>query len=838
MSSVKYQVKSRLQPTVAPLTAAVGLALSATTLQAAVITVDTLADGSLPGQCTLRDAVLAAYTDAPVAGCPAGAGPDVIQFEGGLTGTITLTAGAIVNHSDVTLNGPGAGQLTISGNGTDRVFFNNAPLRIDRLTLAGGAINETTGGAAIVTSGGPLHLSNCAIIDNYSGPSAYGGAVTVVNAQATVDQCHFDNNQVVGGPLLGGGGSAAYGGAILAVNSLLLVNDSTFTNNQSGYQGGAIALVNSYSDILSSTISNNNALYGGGISAAGFSAAYVAESVLTFNEAAAGGAIIAGSSSEILLYHSEITSNLAQIYGGGIQIGVGGPSPLGYSPFYGHEPRGGPNFSLLGPAELTDVGSQISSNQSYNYGGGLVAKYDSLVELSDTQVNSNSALPPLPLSSSNEQQGLSESIVTHSMIAGRGGADSGNGGGLLVRSGAAVYGFNVQLADNHANSLGGGGLADSEGSLYLIESTIENNTAFVGAGLLAGFIDPSVEGLISPDAEPLARRGSSNGVVVVEYSLISGNSASYLGGGLASIFGGTASAKYSELAFNQAPRGGGSGSYGAALFIAGSDIHDNTASYLGGGMSAEANCQIVVVNSTISGNSAMTAGGLVTQNCGATIKYSTINENTAAVIGGLAAIGDGFTTLSVLNTTITGNSANQVGGLHAANIEMNFVTLSHNTATGAPLPLSHSGHRMARGMSENPGGASIIASAGQTALSNSIFAGNTNPDANIDLSVAIDGGVATLDYSLIQVPGSGLPVGTGNLFAVDPQLGPLADNGGQTLTRALPVSSPAVDTADPATTVSHDQRNEPYPRVFGGRADMGAFEFIIDELFSDRFEQP
>jgi hypothetical protein len=62
-----------------------------------------------------------------------------------------------------------------------------------------------------------------------------------------------------------------------------------------------------------------------------------------------------------------------------------------------------------------------------------------------------------------------------------------------------------------------------------------------------------------------------------------------------------------------------------------------------------------------------------------------------------------------------------------------------------------------------------------------------------------------------------------SLNNVDPMLGPLADNGGPTLTMALLPGSPALDAIPPsATMTSVDQRGVARPA--GAGADIGAFE--------------
>src|SRR5260370_1251680 len=73
-------------------------------------TVLNLADS---GAGSLRQAVLDAN---------AHAGPNVIGFAHGLHGTITLTSGELAITKSLDIEGPGAHQLTVSGNHASRVF--------------------------------------------------------------------------------------------------------------------------------------------------------------------------------------------------------------------------------------------------------------------------------------------------------------------------------------------------------------------------------------------------------------------------------------------------------------------------------------------------------------------------------------------------------------------------------------------------------------------------------------------------------------------------------------------------------------------------------------------
>ena len=63
----------------------------------------------------------------------------------------------------------------------------------------------------------------------------------------------------------------------------------------------------------------------------------------------------------------------------------------------------------------------------------------------------------------------------------------------------------------------------------------------------------------------------------------------------------------------------------------------------------------------------------------------------------------------------------------------------------------------------------------------------------------------------------------GSLNNTDPRLGPLASNGGPTLTMALLPNSPAIDAGDDTAAPDLDQRG--LPRPIGRAADIGAFEY-------------
>jgi hypothetical protein len=60
-----------------------------------------------------------------------GKGPNEIDFAAGLHGTITLSTGELLITRSVTINGPGANQLAVSGNNASRIFDMTSSLNVN-----------------------------------------------------------------------------------------------------------------------------------------------------------------------------------------------------------------------------------------------------------------------------------------------------------------------------------------------------------------------------------------------------------------------------------------------------------------------------------------------------------------------------------------------------------------------------------------------------------------------------------------------------------------------------------------------------------------------------------
>jgi hypothetical protein len=193
---------------------------------AATIHVTTTDDPAASG-CGLRDAIVAANTDAPSGGCPAGDGADVIDLLG-VTGAIHLGLGPTPTEpppiSDaVTLSGPGADLLAIHGDGAVRplVVATFAGVAVQKVAFVDGASSSSAtdpGYGGCILAYGPLALSY-ARLTGCSGE----GALYVMMGLTTLERVLVDANEGAG---LSVGGITGAGGIVIQ-NSTVSGNGGT-----------------------------------------------------------------------------------------------------------------------------------------------------------------------------------------------------------------------------------------------------------------------------------------------------------------------------------------------------------------------------------------------------------------------------------------------------------------------------------------------------------------------------------------------------------------------------------------------------------------------------------
>lgn len=226
----------------------------------------------LPSTVTnLFDSGLGSLRDA-IATTPNGG---VVDFQPGLSGTITLSSGVLSVNKDLTITGPGAPEIAISGGGVQQVFYVSAgkTMNLTGLTIRQGKAAHGGG----IQNFGTLAVSNCVITGNTTFDIAGGGA-GIFNA----------GTMTVAGTTISANSTNGNGGGIFNTGTLYLTDDTVAGN--SGIAGGGIANTGTL-HTMNSTIAANTAGaggYGGGLYASGSSAVHLINTIVATNTAAAG----------------------------------------------------------------------------------------------------------------------------------------------------------------------------------------------------------------------------------------------------------------------------------------------------------------------------------------------------------------------------------------------------------------------------------------------------------------------------------------------------------------------------------------------------------------------
>ena len=257
----------------------------------------------------------------------------------------------------------------------------------------------------------------------------------------------------------------------------------------------------------------------------------------------------------------------------------------------------------------------------------------------------------------------------------------------------------------------------------------------------------------------------------------------------------------------------------------------NGSSPLGGGIQNGAD--LTVSNCIIKGNTATQfAGGGIYNGGILAVNNSTISGNTGlSGIGGAGIENAG--TMTITDSTVSGNRMTAAVGLNCAggvsSVSALPLAIVNSTITDNEAPVATT---CASGVRRNSDGTITVA--------NSIIAGGRNnavsPDVSGDFISSGSNLVGSGDGSTgFNDSVNGDHVGT-LASPLNPQLGPLQDNGGPTPTHALLDGSPAIDAGnnslavDPLTStpLANDQRGDGFHRVMNNKVDIGAFEVQVE----------
>ncbi|MDM7920713.1 MAG: choice-of-anchor Q domain-containing protein [Pyrinomonadaceae bacterium] len=446
------RINLKFKPALSALFATV-LLLAAPTVFAATFTVTNTNDS---GAGSFRQAVIDAN---------ASAGSDTIVFDASFNSPQTIVLATVVvfnpaNSADtLTINGPGAGILTIDGNNVTSILHIETA---DQVSVSGIKFTRSATGAAIVNEGSLtvmdsvftlndgvflgggithatgatlLSVTNSTFISNSAG---YGGAIGINGLDVTITNCTFTGNIADSSSATGQGGGAIHQNS----SGTVTITDSTFTNNaEIGGSGGGGAIRNrgGTMNISDSIFTANTGLDGGGAISGG--------GTLNVTRASFFGNSASGPNAQ------------QSGQGSGGAISAGGTVTVADSVFNGNSAvnSGGAIYTI---GNFTMTNSTVSNNTSNTNndnagtGGGFYIRSEGRVTVTGSTISGNRA---------NRDAGI--------------GTSAGYGGGFYVQG--ALNLDNSTVSSNFAD-LGYGGIADvnpggTADQVHISNSTIVNN---------------------------------------------------------------------------------------------------------------------------------------------------------------------------------------------------------------------------------------------------------------------------------------------------------------------------------------------------------------------------
>ena len=896
---------------------------------------------NMDGDCSLREAVQAANTDAVVDMCDGTSG-ETITFASAYT--ITLSLGELLITDGVTIDASSVGSATVDGDDASRVFDVDASgqtVFFTSLVIQNGnaGVNSSApnvGGGVDLKAGSDATFTDVDVTDSVAGINGGGihGAgdtdiviTTSADGSSTIARNVAQGNDagMGGGGVWGAGtvdisgnvtidanaatGTAGSGGGVFNFGGVLTISDATISNNTANRAGGGVEDFGDDDDdvdvmLTDVTLSGNSIATaapgnGGGLHSGG-GEVVVTGGMVTGNTAVEGGGLWTSGSltaTGTRVWGNNATGDADEPFEGGAGLfNQGGTMTLSELSVLNNVATGpgasGGGLFVNGGTVTVDA-SSFAGNTSLRAGGGIEVN-GGTVELTDTDFDENET---------GDAPGNGGALhVTRGTVNATGGTVSGNtaaseGGGFWNNAGwtMTVTGtsFTGNTASGDAADNGGGGLFNNGGTLVLNSVTVTENQADGAAGSGGGvFNGPGGDltvngGTIQSNSANRAGGGIENAsgmdapaVATLNDVVLDQNGIAVAapgnGGGLHSG-GGTVTVNGGRITSNVATEGGGLWSNGTLVVQPGEEpttIWNNTgtgdaADNGGGGVYAESGADVTISGAFIDGNKATGASGsgggiLVADDATVRVTGGRIAENEANRAGAGIEIADDAATEGafgeayltevmvtdnvivtaapgnggglhiggrayalVQRSTFANNFATEGGGLWVSGggtLGMNNSTVSNNAATGEGGGLYLVGGGTigldALTVAENTAGVSGgglgrgIGEAGFFGFTNTILADNSAP-AGPDCF-----GSYQASFSLVEDTSGCMLNGDNNLTGQDAMLAPLADNGGPTLTRALPATSPAVDAGE--TQFAIDQRG--FVRNVG-QDDIGAYEF-------------
>lgn len=446
-------------------------------------------------------------------------------------------------------------------------------------------------------------------------------------------------------------------------------------------------------------------------------------------------------------------------------------------------------------------------------------------------------------------------------------AGTGGGGLSATGVGTAVTLTNNEFYGNTAPGTGAGALITSSSlaSVTVTGCTFEQNTSTSGGGAglaVTGSAGATVTGSVFRSNNAVNGGGGmyvsqSDFATVVDTTFDDNHSTNNRGGGLAASFmSGLVTVTNVTFAQNSAVLGGGFATLdGMPVTMTGSTFDGNTSSDEGGAIHLADPGDTSITGGVFRNNSALGSGGAIYATpldhvltvTATTIESNTSNNGAGGGNGGGVGIGalNAGGLLTVDSSTFAGNAVNTGTLSSGGGVSVGIATLAnggvarvmnstfYETQQGAPgaifVDTSNAGGSLDVAYSTIVAnlGVRFRANGGDASVASTIVNGDVlsigSKAFRVDAGNAVDLQWSILSSALdATVADNG-----GNRFAVsNMKLGALASNGGPTRTMLPLAGSPAIDQGDPAVSgqPTFDQRGTGFPRIVGGRIDIGAVE--------------
>lgn len=784
---------------------------------AAIISVTTNID-TVPvppsSDCRLRAAIAAANANIQVEGCTAGSptGEDFITLSGIAGQVITLDGTALPDiTSNIAIFGFGAEVSANDQSGIFNVAFDMKTFHdfsVDNLVIR----NANSAAAILHQSMGDLTITNSTITDNAQNGVVYVASFLNFFQSVFISDSEFSSN--------GGRGLEVS----ITNGSSFGVFDSSFLNNGSG---GLVFEV----DLEDDMVINMQ-----GCVASGNEIGIIADGVFNMINCTISDNTDKGIDGENIDASTISLSTISGNGGGGISIDSVTSAPL----------------------EINN--STISGNSAY----GIRLNDDSDVELTQVTIADNSGVG-VNANCAGCAVGLNNSLITNTA----GGTDCSGPGSLVVEgvsimedsgdcsvsgSGTLLYLSDLQLGPLQDNGgatlshlpLSGSPVIDAGDNTVSIGSFDQRDDPFdrmanggtvdIGAIEVQDIAQAGPNFLVNTltDSRDGSCDGSPNDCSLYEAieaansnpdsSIINFATNLVVSPGAITLSGSPLPTVTTPVVIN----GGGitvDGNENSGIFLVnGASLELNRILLTGGdateGGAIHATNALVTLQDQgwIFDNSTMSSGGGIwASNSTISILNSLLAFNNSQGEGG-AVYADAGSIVLVQNSTVSGNGFNADGTLYMAG--------------GSTLNLVHA--TVANNFSDV---AAVVLDSSTLNTSNSIMAGTIGSQ---DCAQTGGSTINAFGGNIVETDSDVSPCNVPGALAVDPKLGLITNNGGNTLTHLPGPSSPAVNAGDNAEIpagLMFDQRGAGFPRILEGTVDIGAVESLF-VLVKDGFEDP